>query len=197
MFATTLIAGLRSLLESLRVASVGVLAVGAVLATLAWAVRTRRVNPFGGPARFVRRAIDPLLAPLDRRLARTGVAPAQVPWWGLLALLLASAAVIYLVGFVGNVLTSAYLAVNAGPRGLLVLAVSWTFSLLQLALLVRVITSWIGGGHSAIGRLAARLTDWFLTPLRRALPTLGPVDISPIVAWFLLSLVQGAFLSIL
>ncbi len=197
MIAPDLLSALRTLLEYLRLASVAVLVVGTVLATMAWAVRSRRVNPFGGVARFVRRSIDPLLAPLDRRLARTGVAAANVPWWGLLALLLGSAAVIYLVGFVGNVITSAYLAVNAGPRGLVVLAVTWTFSVLQLALLVRVITSWIGGGHGAVGRLASRLTDWFLVPLRRVLPPLGPVDISPIVAWFLLNLVQGAFLAIL
>lgn len=197
MNATDLLAPLRTLLEYLRLASVAVLVAGTVLATMAWAVRSRRVNPFGGVARFVRRSIDPLLAPLDRRLARTGVTSASVPWWGLLALLLGSAAVIYLVGFVGNVITSAYLAVNTGPRGLVVLAVTWTFSVLQLALLVRVITSWIGGGHGAVGRLASRLTDWFLVPLRRVLPPLGPVDISPIVAWFLLNLVQGAFLAIL
>ena len=197
MSAPDLIAGLRTLLDTLRLLAVGVLVAGTGLATLAWAVRSRRINPFGAPARFVRQSIDPVLAPLDRRLARAGVVGAQVPWWGLLALLLTSAAVIYLVGFVANVVTGAYLAANAGPRGLAMLAIGWTFALLQLALLVRVVTSWIGGGHTVIARLAARLTDWFLLPLRRVLPPLGPVDLSPIVAWFLLNLVEGAVMALL
>jgi len=104
---------------------------------------------------------------------------------------------VFLLGFVRDALLTMYLAANAGPRGVLVLVVRAAFGVLQVALLVRIVTSWIGGAYSAAGRLAFRLTEWFLGPLRRALPTTGGIDFSPMLAWFLLSIVQNAFLSIL
>jgi YggT family protein len=61
--------------------------------------------------------------------------------------------------------------------------------------MARVIMSWVGGYYSRIGRIAHTLTEWFLGPLRRALPTIGVVDISPIVAWFLLSVTRTLVLS--
>ena len=77
------------------------------------------------------------------------------------------------------------------------LAIAWSFTALQLALLVRVITSWIGGTFTWFGRLARGMTEWFLTPLRNVLPPMGGFDLSPLVAWFLISIVQrivmGAF----
>lgn len=192
-----LIALLDILLDVVRSGSAALLAIGAVLAALAWAVRARKVNPFGGLARFTRRAVEPILTPVDRRLARHGIIGANVPWWALLLLLMACATLIFLVGFVRDALLTTYLAANAGPRGMLVLVVRASFGVLQIALLVRIVTSWIGGAYSAAGRLAFRLTEWFLGPLRRALPTTGGIDFSPMLAWFLLSIVQSAFLSIL
>lgn len=109
---------------------------------------------------------------------------------------MACATLIFLVGFVRDALLTTYLAANAGPRGMLVLVVRASFGVLQIALLARIVTSWIGGAYSAAGRLAFRLTEWFLGPLRRALPTTGGID-SAMLAWFLLSIVQSAFLSIL
>jgi YggT family protein len=63
---------------------------------------------------------------------------------------------------------------------------------LQLALLVRVVTSWIGGTYSRVGRLAARMTDWLLRPIQRLVPPLGGVmDVSPILAYVAIALVAG------
>ena len=57
-----------------------------------------------------------------------------------------------------------------------------------IALIVRVVSSWIGlGPFSRLVRPAYRLTDWLVNPLRRLLPTLGPFDLSPMLAWILLS----------
>jgi YggT family protein len=191
------IAVLDSVLTGMRNASFAVLLVCAVLAALAWMVRARRVNAFGAVARFVRRGVEPLLTPFDRRLARHGIVGANVPWWALLVVLLAMATAIFVVSFVRDAAMMAYLSANAGPRGLLQLAVRATFTTLQLALLVRVVTSWIGGTYSAIGRLAFRLTEWFLAPLRSVLPAMGGLDLSPLIAYFALSLIQGAFLTVL
>ena len=187
---TTLIDWLNATIAFLRTASVTLLVIALVLATAAWAARTRRVSPFSAIGRWSRRWLDPLLAPLDRRLARSGVPAATVPWWAVLGVLVGGAAVVFILGFVRDALVNLYLGVNGGSRGVFVLVVRWTFGVLQLALLVRIITTWIGGAYSAVGRLAFRLTEWFLGPLRGALPTFGPVDISPMVAWLAMIVVE-------
>jgi len=192
----TLINWLNALIAFLRSASIALIVIAALLALAAWAARTRRVSPFSAVGRWSRRWIDPLLAPLDRRLARSGVPAANVPWWALLAVMVGGAAAIFVVSFVRDAVVGAYIAVNAGPRGYVVLAVRWTFGVLQMALLVRVFTSWLGGAYSMVGRLAFRLTEWFLGPLRRALPSLGPVDISPMVAWLGLIMLERIVMSV-
>lgn len=185
------------LIQLSRSVAAGLIAISAVLAALAWGVRSRRINPFGAVGRFVRGAVEPLLTPLDRRLVRYGVTGPSVPWWGVLIVLMVAATVIFALGFVRDLVVSTYLATNAGPRGLLSLAVRATFATLQLALIVRVVTSWIGGAYSGVGRLAARLTEWFLAPLRQALPATSGIDLSPLVAWLLLMVVQAAIFRIL
>ncbi len=169
----------------------------AALCAIDWAVRTRRLNPFGRLARFARRTIDPLMTPVERRIVRAGGAPSSAPWWALAAAAIAGFALLALLAFLRDVLADVHYSVGAGPRGLLVLAVSWTFTLLQVAILIRVITSWVGGGHSAIGRLATRMTEWLLRPLRRIVPTIGGIDITPILAWFLLGIAEGVVLGLL
>lgn len=182
---------LDDVIAGFRFAMGPVLLIAAGLAALAWGVRTRRLNAFGGLARFSRSFLDPMIAPVERRAVRFGGTHVQAPWWALLALLLLAAVLLGVLGFVRDVLASTYYASTQGPRGLIRLAVSAVFSVLQLALIVRVIISWVGGSYSRIGRLATTLTEWFLGPLRRALPTVGMVDISPLVAYFALTLLRG------
>jgi len=67
-------------------------------------------------------------------------------------------------------------------RGLYHLVVEWTASILQLALIVRVVASWLGLSYSRWIRWSVTLTEWFLRPLRRVLPPFGMIDVSPIVA---------------
>jgi YggT family protein len=63
----------------------------------------------------------------------------------------------------------------------------------MIALLVRVIASWLGvSPYSKWIRPFAVLTDWLLEPLRRVLPPMGPLDLSPMVAYFLLWIAQQA-----
>ncbi len=192
-----LIEMLDAIMNGIRAGSAIVLLLATLAAALAWAVRSRRLSPFGSIARFVGATVDPLLAPVERHLARTGVAAANLPWVAVLVLLMVMAGAVFIVGGVRDALVTAYVATSHGLSGLLGLLVRWTFGVLQAALLVRVISSWIGGSYSRIGRLAAQLTDWFLEPLRRLLPAMSGIDISPILAWFLLSLLQRALLTFL
>ena len=168
-----------------------VLVVSLLAATLAWLVRTRKVSPFSALARFSRSVLDPLIEPIENRIVREGGAPASAPWWALVFVLLAGVAVLFALGFVRNTLAGILRAFNSGAGGVVGLAISATFGVLQLALLARIVMSWVGGSYSAAGRLAFALTEWFLRPLRQVIPAFSGVDITPLVAWFGLSLLEG------
>jgi len=74
---------------------------------------------------------------------------------------------------------------------LLITLVSDAVQLLTLLIVVRAILSWIPTmdyGHPII-RFVMRITDPVLEPVRRILPPLGGLDLSPIVAILLLQLV--------
>ena len=173
------------------------LAVGA-LAALSWAVRTRRLNPFGSAGQLVRRRVDPLFAPVERRALRHGASPVHAPWFALGAVVVAGIVVLPLFGFLRGQLVLLATAGAAGGRGWLVLAVRWTFGALQLALFARVIASWFNlSPWSPWIRWAHTLTDWFLAPLRRVIPQLGMIDVTPLVAWFALSILEGLVLAAL
>ena len=46
----------------------------AVLAAVDWSARTRRLNPFGGIARFLRGSVDPRLSGIERQVVRAAAA---------------------------------------------------------------------------------------------------------------------------
>jgi uncharacterized protein YggT (Ycf19 family) len=71
--------------------------------------------------------------------------------------------------------------------------------LILLALIVRVIGSWLGvGRHNRWMRPAYILTDWLVEPpLRRIIPPFRMIDVTPIIAWFLLLVVRGWVLSLI
>jgi YggT family protein len=62
--------------------------------------------------------------------------------------------------------------------------VGWAFTLVTVALFVRVISSWFGiSPHRPWMRPVFWLTEWLLAPVRRLLPTRGMIDLSPLVAY--------------
>lgn len=173
------------------------LAVASALAVVSWMERTRRIGAFSPLARFARNTIDPMLARMDHFVARAGSRRTSTPWWALFALLVIGAMLIALVDFGRDVLASAYASTALGPRGVARMLMAWGFSLLQLAILVRVLTSWIGGSYRWAGRTAFRMTEWLLRPLRTLFAPLGAIDFSPLIAWVLVSLVRAAVLGVL
>lgn len=169
-------------------------AVVVVLCVLDWAVRTRRINQFGGVARFTRRMVDPLVSAVERRIVRAGGNPVSAPWWTIVFVVFSALLILALLSFLRNSLVDVYYSASQGPMGIVRLLVAWAFTVLQLAIIVRVVTSWVGGTYSRIGRLSHTLTEWMLRPMRRVIPTFGGLDVTPILAWFLISIVQGAVL---
>lgn len=189
-----LIQALDAVIALLRLGFMALGAVIVVLCILDWAVRAGRINQFGGPARFTRRVVDPLVSAVERRIVRAGGTPASAPWWTIVFVVFSALLVLALLSFLRNSLVEVYYSYSRGPMGIVRLLVAWAFTLLQLAIVVRVVTSWVGGTYSKIGRLAHALTEWMLRPMRRVIPTFGGFDVTPILAWFLISIVQGAVL---
>jgi YggT family protein len=165
--------------------------VAAVLALLDWAVRARKLNPFGPIARFCRRFVDPLMLPVERRIVRAGGQPQSAPWWTLVVVVVGGLLLVYALNFLGGLLAQLTYGLTS-PGRLGVMLLSWAFSLLRFALIVRVISTWFQiSPYSGWIRWSYVLTEWMLAPLRRVIPLFGPVDVTPIVAFLLLGLVQN------
>jgi len=181
----------------LRIALLAVGGVVLVIALVDWAVRTRQINPFSPVARFCRRVIDPMLAPIESRVVRAGGMPTQAPWWALAAVLVIAVLLIVLLQWIRATALSFSFAATEGGRGIAALVLDWLFELLKIALIVRVLVSWIGKRYSWWARAAYSLTDWIVKPIARVLPPFGMIDFSPLVAYFVIYLVQGAVMSVL
>jgi YggT family protein len=193
----TALAGYDTVVAVLRVAFFAFAAVAVVVVAIDWAVRTRRINPFSPVARFFRQTIDPMMLPVERRIVRSGGSPSTAPWWALVVVVVAGIVVLSLLEFVRGQIGFVTAAVGSGSRGIYVLLVRWVFAILQAALIVRVISSWISiSPYSRWVRWAFTLSEPILRPLRRFIPTLGMIDITPIIAFFLLRLIEGLLLGL-
>ncbi len=157
-----------------------------------WAVRTRRINSFSKSARFFRGHVEPLMRPVERTIVRAGGTPSAAPWWALVAYAVFGIVFLELLDF-GRVLLVQILGVVQDPSELPRLLLSWAFSIVRIALLVRVLSSWFPiSPFSRWIRWSYLLTDWMIRPLRRLIPTIGMFDVTPLIAWFALGLIQRA-----
>lgn len=182
----------QTLREILRVVLLWAAVIMAVIAVVDWLVRTRRVSPFSPVARFFRQTVDPWLEPVERRVVRAGGLPASAPWWALGAIVIVGILLLGLVDFLGGLLADVSVGASQGPGGILRLIVYWAFVLLRIAIIVRVIASWLPiGPFSPWVRWSFTLSEPILKPLRRVIPPIRSIDITPIVAFFGLTILEG------
>ncbi len=74
----------------------------------------------------------------------------------------------------------------------LVTFVSLLFNVLLFAILGRVLVSWIDPlGNMRVTQVLRDITEPILAPIRSVLPTIGMIDLSPLVAILLIQLLQG------
>ena len=171
-------------LALIRYLAFGIFVFCGVTALGSWAVRTRRISPMSAPGRRIRKYTDSVLAPIERWVIQRGGNPQNAGWW-LVGISVAGG--IVLVTLSDWVFVQALRLASAGaegPRGVLRLIVYYAAQLVTLALIVRVIGSWFGVGRfNRWMRPAYVLTDWIVEPLRKIVPPIGMVDITPLVAW--------------
>jgi len=181
-----------------RVLVIIALAYASAVALTHWAVRSRRITPFGAWPRFMRRASDPVLLPLERRIVRSGGSPQDAPLWLVGIVIVGGLLLVSLVQWLAGFAVSLEILAQSGPRAWGRFLVSGLFTVVMVALFVRVISSWFGiSPFRPWMRPVMLLTDWIINPIRRILPPFGMIDFSPLVAWLVLSLVRGFLLSLM
>jgi YggT family protein len=172
-------------------------AAGLVVSTHA-AVRRGWLGAFGWWPRLVRRVSGPLLRPFERRLAAAGQNPQDAPLWLLGAVAVGGVLLLGLVSWIAGTVGLLAGLRSATPlewARLLVEAAAW---LLMTAILVRVVGLWLGfGRYHRLMRHLYRLTDWIIEPVRRRLPPLGMLDLSPLAAYMLIFLLRELLLGLL
>jgi YggT family protein len=179
-------------IQVLRTALLSVALVLGVICILDWAVRTRKISPFNAIARFCRSTIDPFIAPIERKVVRAGGTPASAPLWALAAVVIGGILLLALLDVIRLEIGRSIIASQGGSAGIFTLLVSWTFTILKLALIVRVISSWLPiSPYSGWLRWSYALSEPVLAPLRKIVPNLGGLDITPILAYFLLNFIES------
>jgi YggT family protein len=184
--------GVGVVIDVLRTVLLSIALIFVAICVLDWAVRTRKISPFNAIARFCRSTVDPLIVPIERKVVRAGGTPAAAPLWALAAVVVGGILLLTLLDFIRLGVANSIIASQSGAGGIFQLLVSWTFTILKIALLVRVISSWLPvSPYSVWVRWSYVLSEPILAPMRRIVPNLGGLDVTPILAYFLLSLTES------
>lgn len=143
-----------------------------LLRILLEAARADFYNPI---VQLLVRLTDPLLRPLGKLIPNLG------------RLNLSAVVLLYLIQLIGLVILMLISGRAPDPLLLAVLAlmrlVRMVLVLYMILILVGVILSWVGHGvRHPIVPLIFQLTEPVLAPIRRVLPNLGGLDLSPLVA---------------
>src|SRR5438309_7630473 len=172
---------------TLRILVFAAFCLAALIAFAGWLVRSRRVSPFGGFGRTLRSVTDPVLRPVETRLVRLGGNPVHAGWWLVVLVAVAGVLLLSLIDWLVRTARWFYAAATGGPGALFAFLVGAAYNLLIIALVVRVVASWLGWfRYPRWVRPAYAPTLWPVVPLRRLLPSAGPLDFSPLVAWLVL-----------
>lgn len=194
----TFLTGADAVIQILRTALLSVAVVFGAICVLDWAVRTRKISPFNAVARFCRSTVDPFIAPIERRVVRAGGAPASAPLWALAAVVIGGILLLTALDLIRLEVVRSIIASQEGSAGVFRLLVSWTFTVLKTALIVRVISSWFPiSPYSPWVNWSYRLSEPILSPLRRVVPVLGGLDITPIVAYILLGIIESGLMRLM
>jgi YggT family protein len=188
----TFLAGADAVIQLLRTVLLSIAVVFGAICVLDWAVRTRKISPFNAIARFCRTTVDPFISPIERKVIRAGGTPASAPLWALASVVIGGILLLTLLDVVRIEVIRSIVASQEGAAGIFHLLVSWTFTILKLALVVRVISSWLPiSPFSGWIRWSYALSEPILAPLRRVIPSFSGIDFTPILAYFLLSIIES------
>jgi YggT family protein len=153
------------------------------------------LNPFGWMSRTTRRLTDPFVTPMRGGLRDFGgMNPKFAPLVVILITILVGYFILALVGTVADTIKGILQGVQ---RGAIILVVGHIIlgllSIYSLLIIIRIIFSWGRLSYTnRVMRFLIDVTEPLLGPLRRIIPPLGWLDISPIVALLIIWLFQQA-----
>ena len=152
------------------------------------------LNPFAWPSLTIRRLTDAFVLPVRRALMGFGVDPKYSPLVVILIVILLGYFVLQLASTIAGTLSGLLVSLQ---QGAMVSALGFILyglvSIYILLIFIRIIFSWGMISYSnRIMRFLVNTTEPLLGPLRRMIPPLGAMDISPIVAFLILWLFQQA-----
>ena len=152
------------------------------------------LNPFGWASRTIRRLSDGLVIPVRGSLRNVGIDPKFAPLVVILVSILLGYFILRLLGTIGSTLEG---IIASLARGDVIAVIGYILygllSIYILLLFVRIIFSWgMVSYQNRIMRFLVDITEPLLAPLRRMIPPLGRMDISPLIAFLILFLFQVA-----
>ena len=151
-------------------------------------------NPFGWTSLTIRRLTDPLISPVRRALAGFGVDPKYAPLVTILITILLGWFSIQLVSSLANTFAGIFAALG---RHAVVQIIGYLLygllSFYSLLIFIRIVFSWVSASYAnRLMRFLVNATEPLLGPLRRMIPPVGGFDISPIVAFIIVWILQAA-----
>ena len=152
------------------------------------------LNPFGWASRTLRRLTDGFIMPVRGSLRGVGVDPKFAPLVVILVSILLGYFILQLVATLATTLSGVITGVQSGELFLVLgFILNGLISLYILLIFIRIIFSWgMVSYTNRVMRFRVDATEPLLGPLRRIIPPLGRMDISPIVAFLILWLFQAA-----
>jgi len=152
------------------------------------------LNPFAWTSRTIRRLTDSFVIPVRGGLRGFGVDTKFAPLVVILIVILLGWFVLQLVSTVASTLVGIIGSAQSGSVFRIIgFILSGLISIYILFIVIRIVFSWSGLGYTnRLMRFLIDVTEPLLGPLRRIIPPLGWLDISPIVAILILTLFQQA-----
>lgn len=170
-----------------------------VLMILRMIADAKDLNPFGWTSITLRRLTDGFVVPVRGTLRQVGIEPKFAP---LVVILVSIVLGFFLVQLVTTIAMTVEGVIFSAARGAIPSLVGFILygliTFYSLLILMRIVFSWamISYGNRLM-RFLVDATEPLLGPLRRMIPPLGRFDISPLVAFFILWLLQAAIMGTL
>ena len=155
------------------------------------------VNPFTWSAITVKRLTDPVILPMRRMLVTMRIDPIAAPLIVIIVFILVGFFLLQISSGFLNTIAGIVLALTSGRSNAPIAIAGYVLyaliGLYELMIFARIIAIWFSVGYANRAmRFLTRSTEPLLAPLRRSIPTVGMFDISPIIAFLILWLVQAA-----
>ena len=155
------------------------------------------VNPFTWSAITVKRLTDPVITPTRRMLVSMRIDPIATPLIVIIVIILLGFFVVQVSSGFLNTVAGIFLAISSGrgnaPAAIVGYLLYALVGLYELIIFARIIGTWFSVSYAnRTMRFLTQSTEPLLAPLRRAIPTVGTFDISPIIAFLICWLIQAA-----